>query len=150
MIPLVGCGRHEDSAYGGQYPSIVDGLAIRRKEPNVLVESQARGRLVYDHYCQICHGTDALGDGFNSAMLDPPPRNFADEEFWKQTDDEHLLNVIVHGGQAAGKSKLMPSWGRTLDEQQVRDAIAFLHTVPELARQNAEAEALAEAAEELE
>jgi len=136
---LSGCKphTHQDSF---ESPSPIEMLAIRRDRLDPLVESQTRGHDVYQHYCQICHGSEAQGNGFNAAMLDPPPRNFADEAFWKQASDESLTAVISRGGKAVGKSVLMPPWGRTLDEQQIRDAIAFLRTVPERVKKAAEAE----------
>ena len=136
---LNGCKpqKHENAL---EYPSAIEILAVRRERLEPLVQSQMRGRHVYQHYCQICHGSDAQGDGFNAAMLDPPPRNFADEAFWKQATDESLTAVISRGGKAVGKSVLMPTWGQTLDEQQIRDVAAYLHTVPELVKKAEEAE----------
>ncbi len=144
-VPWIGCDRAEDSPYGGHNSSIVDSLAIRRSRPDALTETRTRGGEVYQHYCQICHGTDGQGDGFNSGMLDPPPRNFAEQEFWAQADHDHLMTVILQGGQAAGKSKLMPKWGGTIDEKQAGDVIAYLRSIPELVKRRAEAEAEAEA-----
>lgn len=134
-ISLNGCTSREHDKDMLEHPSAIGQLAVRRVNPDPLVEAPSRGRKVYEHYCQICHGPEAQGNGFNAAMLDPPPRNFADETFWKQTDDEHLLAVITTGGKAVGKTVLMPPWGRTLDETQIRDVIAFLRTVPERVRQ---------------
>ena len=136
---LSGCKpqTHQDSL---EIPSAIEMLAVRRERPDPLAESQMRGRHVYLHYCQICHGPEAQGDGFNAAMLDPPPRNFSDEAFWEQASNESLTAVISRGGKAVGKSKLMPLWGRTLDEQQIRDVIAYLRTVPELVKKAEEAE----------
>lgn len=138
-LGLSGCKsqKHENAI---EYPSAIEMLAVRRERLDPLVESQMRGRHVYEHYCQICHGSDAQGDGFNAAMLDPPPRNFADEAFWKQANDESLTAVISRGGKAVGKSVLMPTWGQTLDEQQIRDVAAYLRTVPELVKKSEEAE----------
>lgn len=139
LLWLSGCKpqTHQDTL---ESPSPIEMLAVRRDRLDPLIESQTRGHRVYLHYCQICHGLDAQGDGFNAAMLDPPPRNFADEAFWKQANDESLTAVISRGGKAVGKSVLMPSWGKTLDEQQIRDAIAYLRTVPELVKKAEEAE----------
>jgi len=136
---LSGCKpqTHQDSL---ESPSPIEMLAVRRERPDPLVESQMRGHDVYQHYCQICHGAEAQGDGFNSAMLDPPPRNFADEAFWKQANDESLTAIISRGGKAVGKSLLMPPWGKTLSEQQIRDVAAYLRTVPERAKKAEEAE----------
>ncbi len=129
--------QHADS-----YPSAIERLAIRRQRPDPLVESQTRGRQEYEHYCQICHGQEGQGNGFNAAMLDPPPRNFADEAFWKQADDERLHAVVSRGGKAVGKSVLMPAWGKTLTQTQIHDVVAYLRTVPKLiSQQQAEPDA---------
>ncbi len=144
LLTLLGCDAGEAPRSWDRYPSKIETLAARSAPPDPRAESLDRGRTVYLHYCQICHGEYGAGDGFNSAMLDPPPRNFTDHAFWKQTADEQLVAVINVGGQAAGKSKLMPAWGRTLSEQQIRDVVAYLHLLPEEAKRAA---AKAEAAE---
>ncbi len=128
---VAGCDLASPGHDWESYPSQIDALAARQQPPDPTVESQHRGRAVYEHYCLICHGPEAKGNGFNAAMLDPPPRNFADKAFWKQADNDKLVAVISFGGPAAKKSKLMPAWGHTLSSQQIRDVIAFLRTVPE-------------------
>jgi mono/diheme cytochrome c family protein len=39
------------------------------------------------------------------------------------------MAVIKLGGPAVGKSPLMAPWGGTLDDQQIRDVIAFVRTL---------------------
>ena len=140
LLWLNGCKPRTHQQDMSEYPSTIEELAVRRERLDPLVESQMRGRQVYQHYCQICHGKTGQGDGFNAAMLDPPPRNFSDEAFWKQTNDESLTAVISQGGKAVDKSVLMPPWGHTLDEQQIRDVIAYLRTVPELVKKAEQAQ----------
>jgi cytochrome c oxidase cbb3-type subunit 3 len=109
--------------------SPLETLAMRDVPPDSTAESQQRGRKVFEHYCSICHGINGQGDGFNSSNLAVPPRNFADQQFWKQATDEKLILVVSKGGPAAGKSVLMPAWGRTLTERQMHDAVAYLRTL---------------------
>lgn len=92
-------------------------------------ESQLRGQKVYKHYCSICHGEDGKGDGFNSTNLAVSPRDFSSPEFRRQATDERLLLVVSKGGKAVDKSVLMPAWGRTLTDRQMRDVVAFLTTL---------------------
>jgi cytochrome c oxidase cbb3-type subunit 3 len=94
-----------------------------------VAESQARGRKVYKHYCSICHGNEGQGDGFNSSNLAVLPRDFTDPQFWRHATDEHLILAVSKGGPAVGKSVLMPAWGQTLTDRNIRDIIAFLHTL---------------------
>lgn len=50
-------------------------------EPNAdLLKS---GKNIFVTMCASCHGEDGKGDGPGAAALNPPPRNFASEEGWK-------------------------------------------------------------------
>jgi cytochrome c oxidase cbb3-type subunit 3 len=119
--------------HGGQvYPSEIRGLAIREPPADPSADARRRGEVVYRHYCQICHGKQGKGDGFNADKLEVPPGDFTNEEFWRQTSDEReleyrLKDSISKGGPSIGKSVLMPGWGHTLSEKQIRDVIVYVH-----------------------
>lgn len=113
---------------GEVYPSQIEALAIRQGPPNPLAGARARGRTVYRHYCQICHGEGGKGNGFNSSRLQRTPRDFTDAKFWKQTSEERLHYAVAQGGPSVGKSDLMPAWGHTLTDNQIRDVIVFIRT----------------------
>ena len=102
---------------------------MRDVAADALAVSQSRGGRVFEHYCVICHGREGQGNGFNSTHLEVPPRDFTSSQFWQQATDERLLLAVSNGGLAVGKSVLMPAWGRTLNDQQLRDVVAFLHTL---------------------
>ena len=108
------------------YPSKIEALAVRREPADPLADARSRGRKVYQHYCQICHGETGKGDGFNSGNLAQPPRDFTDAKFWQQTSDERVYYAVAQGGPSVGKSVLMPAWGHTLTERQLRDVIVFI------------------------
>jgi mono/diheme cytochrome c family protein len=123
----MGCARPAHDRL--EEPSPIETLTMRNGPLDPLAESQSHGRNVYQHYCSICHGDEGKGDGFNSTNLAVPPRDFSGPEFWRQTTDERLLLTVTKGGMAVSKSVLMPAWGRTLTERQLRDVVAFLHTL---------------------
>jgi mono/diheme cytochrome c family protein len=108
------------------YPSEIEALAVRKEPADPLADARSRGRGVYQHYCQICHGEKGQGDGFNASRLQPPPRSFSDVKFWRQTSDERVSYAIAQGGPSVGKSLLMPAWGNTLSQNQIRDVMVFL------------------------
>jgi cytochrome c oxidase cbb3-type subunit III len=124
---MVGCAYPADDQ--SQEPSPIEALATRDVPRNPAADSRARGRQVFHHYCAICHGVDGKGDGFNSSNLAVAPRDFTNPAFWQQANDERVLLAVANGGTAVGKSVLMPAWGHTLTDPQMRDVVAFLHTL---------------------
>jgi cytochrome c oxidase cbb3-type subunit III len=123
----VGCDhRHDDNSVK---PSPIEALATRELPRDPRAEARSRGRSVFTHYCAICHGDAGKGDGFNSASLEVPPRDFSSAEFWQRSTDERLLLAVSEGGPAVGKSVLMPFWGKTLTGQQLHAVVAYLRTL---------------------
>ncbi len=128
VLLIVGCAQAVEEQ--SRDPSPIEALAMRDVPRNSVSDSRARGRQVYHHYCAICHGAGGGGDGFNSSNLAIAPRDFTNSTFWEQVNDKRALQAVANGGMAVGKSVLMPAWGRTLTDGQMRDVVAFLHTLP--------------------
>jgi mono/diheme cytochrome c family protein len=113
-------------------PSQIETLAVHRQPADPLGDARNRGRAVYHHYCQICHGEKGKGDGFNASRLNPPPRDFTKAQLWQDTSDERFYYAIAQGGPSVGKSVLMPAWGHTLTERQIRDVVVLLRSFASL------------------
>jgi mono/diheme cytochrome c family protein len=94
-----------------------------------LTYEQSNGKKVFEHYCAVCHGAAGEGDGFNAFNLNPKPRNLADREAMRRFSDQQLYDAISQGGAERGKSNLMPPWGHTLNERQIRYLVAYLRTL---------------------
>ena len=82
---------------------------------------QASGRRVFDRYCATCH------EAYSSRSLRGPS---LEGVFKKQfmpsgtpANDERMGEVI-----SLGRSK-MPSFGRVLDQKQMDDLLAYMHTL---------------------
>ena len=95
----------------------------------VLNYEQSNGKKLFEHYCAVCHGASGEEDGFNAFNLNPKPRNLTDREAMKTFSDQQLFNAISQGGGERGKSNLMPPWGHTLNERQIRYLVAYLRTL---------------------
>ena len=108
------------------YASKIEALAVHREPADPLADARNRGQKVYQHYCKTCHGESGKGDGFNSSNLARSPRDFTDAGFWDITSDERAYYAVTQGGTSVGKSVLMPAWGHTLTDKQVRDVIIFV------------------------
>jgi mono/diheme cytochrome c family protein len=87
----------------------------------------ARGAALYKRYCRGCHGEDGRG-GAHTFM--PHIENLTKREYIEFIPDGFLFMVIAEGGAAVGKSGYMPAWRGTLSDQDIKDVIAFVRTLP--------------------
>jgi mono/diheme cytochrome c family protein len=87
----------------------------------------ARGAPLYKRYCSGCHGADGRG-GAHTFM--PHIQNLTSKDYIEFLPDGYLFTVIAEGGQAVGKSSMMPAWEATLSEQDIKDIIAHIRSLP--------------------
>jgi cytochrome c oxidase cbb3-type subunit 3 len=87
------------------------------------------GKKLYGQICATCHGQSGKGDGPGAAALNPKPRDHTDKEYMSKLTDDDLFKVIKNGGASVGKSPLMPPWGSTLKDDQIKDVIAYVRTL---------------------
>jgi len=87
------------------------------------------GKKLYGQFCASCHGQSGKGDGPAAAALNPKPRDHTDKAYMSKLTDDDMLNVIKNGGASVGKSPLMPPWGASLKDEQIRDIIAYVRTL---------------------
>lgn len=84
-----------------------------------------RGAIVFEKYCQLCHGVTAEGNGRAAKLYDPKPANLVTSD----KNDQYKEMIIRRGGEGMGRSKFMPPWGKELTDEQVSDVVAFLRTI---------------------
>jgi mono/diheme cytochrome c family protein len=102
---------------------------LPQKHTSVLTPSEQRGAGLYAYYCSICHGKTGERNGFNATELTTPPAMHADPVFMSKLSDADMEKVIKGGGQALGRSPQMPPWGGVLNDQEVKDLVAFIRTL---------------------
>jgi cytochrome c oxidase cbb3-type subunit 3 len=85
------------------------------------------GAKLYKQYCRGCHGVDGRG-GAHTFM--PHIENLTKKEYIEFIPDSFLFTVIAEGGVAVGKSGYMPAWQNKMSEQDIKDVIAHIRTLP--------------------
>ncbi len=85
------------------------------------------GNQLFQRYCRGCHGPDGRGAG---ETFMPHIGNLTKKDYIEFLPDGFLYTVITEGGAAVGKSGFMPSWKSTLSDQDIKDVIAFIRTLP--------------------
>jgi mono/diheme cytochrome c family protein len=73
--------------------------------------------------CAPCHGSEGRGDGVAAPALNPHPQNFHDATWQASITDANIERAIREGGEAVGKSPLMPSNPDLVDQPQMIRAL---------------------------
>jgi hypothetical protein len=95
---------------------------VKNVTPNndsLLTFEQRQGKYIFVKYCAVCHGELGKSNGFNTYNLNPKPRNFSDSNFISSYSKERLAESIIKGGRGVNKSPLMPSYGGTLNKEEI-------------------------------
>ena len=82
--------------------------------------------LLFTELCSVCHGVGGKGDGPSAQGLEPKPADFTNCKAMAKDSDDVLFKIIKGGGQSAGRSTVMPSWGDSLSDGQIRELVKFV------------------------
>lgn len=83
----------------------------------------------YRTYCVQCHGLNRTGTGVNIRDMSVQPRDHTDAKAMSGRSDDTLFKVIKEGGPSIDKSNLMPPWGDTFSDKEIKDLVLYLRTV---------------------
>jgi mono/diheme cytochrome c family protein len=92
---------------------------------------QADGKRVFYDKCVWCHADATPAGPSNRANLTPQPPLLTDGNVLNPLSDPFIRNIVTLGGSALGKSPMMPPWGNTLNQQEIRDVTAYVRAVAE-------------------
>ncbi|RMF84866.1 MAG: cytochrome c [Nitrospinota bacterium] len=90
------------------------------------VATAASVQQLYTNLCATCHGVEGKGNGPAGVTLNPKPADFTDCAVMQDLSDTALATTIKQGGVGVGKSPLMPPFGTTLTDTQIRELVTYL------------------------
>ncbi len=90
---------------------------------------QAQGKRIFYDKCVWCHADSTPAGPSNRSNLTPSPALVNDGNVLNAMSDDYLRNMITLGGSALGKSAMMPPWGRTLTQDDIRALISYIRAV---------------------
>ena len=90
---------------------------------------QAQGKRLFYEQCVWCHADSTPAGPSNRNNLTPTPALMNDGNALNSLSDEYMQNLIALGGSAVGKSAMMPPWGRTLTQDEIRALIAYSRAI---------------------
>ncbi|HEX7636078.1 MAG TPA: cytochrome c [Noviherbaspirillum sp.] len=109
-------------AMDSKQPPVVSPDYPKKDSPEA---SAYRGSIVFHHYCELCHGVKADGNGRAAKLYNPRPANLV----LSDKNDAYKNLIIRRGGKMLGRSEFMPAWERELTDEQIADVIAFLRSI---------------------
>lgn len=89
-----------------------------------------RGREIYQERCVLCHGSQGRGWDWDAKVARPPVPVPDLVKVVPQRSDAYLAAVIRDGGEAVGKTRFMPAFGFNMDEQDLKDVVAYVRSLP--------------------
>jgi mono/diheme cytochrome c family protein len=113
------------SLCAGVVISLFAGCNVQRRKSDAelgLNAQQAAGRRIYDNYCDRCHEPYSSRGKKGPSMEGIYKRQYM-ELSGLPVNDERMTDIILHG-----RSK-MEGFGQVLTDQQVKDLLAYLHTL---------------------
>ena len=99
-------------------------LALFLIPQNGLAKESAKDN--YNTYCVQCHGLKGNGMGMNIRDMSVQPRDHTDVKSMGGRSDDELFKVIKEGGMSISKSVLMPPWGSTFTDEEIKDLVKYL------------------------
>jgi len=90
---------------------------------------QAQGKRLFYANCVWCHADATPAGPSNRSNVTPTPSLMNDGDKLNGLSDEYMENMIALGGAAVGKSAMMPPWGRTMSQDEIRAVIAFTRAI---------------------
>ena len=84
----------------------------------------------FEWYCAQCHGVEGGGDGINSVDELPvgPMALSKAKEMIKFTDDQ-IVKTITQGGPVNNLESLMPTWGLTLTDKEIKELVRYVRSL---------------------
>ena len=101
------------------------GCDIERRKSNAelgLNPQQAAGRKIYDNYCDRCHEPYSSHGKKGPSLKGVFKKQYLSESGLPANDDR--MTDIVKYGRAK-----MEGFGQIMNEQQIKDLLAYLHTL---------------------
>ena len=88
------------------------------------------GKEIHLESCAECHGYDGKAEVIVMHM-DEPPRDQSDAEYMATLNDAFLYLAVCSGGDAVGRSIIMPAWGDVLTDAEIKALVAWIRTFAE-------------------
>ncbi|HTI56432.1 MAG TPA: cytochrome c [Verrucomicrobiae bacterium] len=96
--------------------------------PHPVPKKATGGQRLYLTYCASCHGANGHGS-WRAWLFLLRPSDLGDARRADALTDEYLFTLIKNGGATIGKPG-MPAFGYHLKDEEIREVVRYLRTLP--------------------
>src|SRR4030067_3477490 len=98
-----------------------------------------KGKVIYEKYCFYCHGREGRGDGAISIAVSPHRADFFGDKKRMAKSDNELIKSISEGihRDIGSEEMAMPRWKDILNEEDLRNVLAYIRQLSRGKRQEA-------------
>ncbi len=131
VVWLASCGRKGSASAADSLLQAYDAETDWNDPQHVIPLNfeQAQGKRVFYTQCVWCHADSTPAGPSNRSNVTPNPPLMNDGTTLNGESDEYMQNIITLGGGALGKSAMMPPYGQTLSQDEIRAVIAFTRAI---------------------
>jgi len=88
-----------------------------------------KGEETYVEKCTLCHGAQGAGWDWSKKVEQPPIPVPDLAKTAPGQSDQFLFDIIKGGGEAVGKTRLMPPFSFLLSDKEIWDVVAYIRTL---------------------
>ena len=114
--------------FGHALLMVVGSVLVMLFLPHPVPKTATGGQRTYLTYCATCHGANGHG-AWRAWLFLLRPSDLGDARVTDGLSDEYLFTLIKNGGATIGKSG-MPAFGYHLGDEQIRELVRYLRTLP--------------------
>lgn len=131
LLGVAGCGKRGGAATPDPLLHAYDSEPDWNDPQRIIALNyqQAQGKRVFYQQCVWCHADATPSGPSNRSNVTPAPPLLNDGAVLNAESDDYIQNIITLGGSAMGKSAMMPPYGKTLTQDEIRALIAYARAI---------------------
>lgn len=104
-----------------QIDALIAYLRFLGRSRHELMGDPEVGSLLYQKYCQVCHGEEGDGDGIMTSLIGIMPMDHTNPNETNRLDNAELVSSILDG-----KGRFMPAWKGILSDSDVEALVSYI------------------------
>jgi mono/diheme cytochrome c family protein len=114
--------------FGPALLMLIGSVLVMLYLPHPVPRNATGGQRAYLSYCATCHGANGHGS-WRAWLFLLRPGDLGDPKLVDSRSDEYLFGLIKNGGATIGKPG-MPAFGYHISDDQIRELVRYLRTLP--------------------